>query len=65
MNLTGAKVERIVRDMEAAADDLVWQRLTPEERGHLSGRLIILAGELRTEIAKQELRVVHLTGVMQ
>jgi hypothetical protein len=65
MQIKGTKVEQIVREMEAAADELVWDRMTPSDRGHLAGRVIILAGELRTEIARQELRVVHLAGAMQ
>jgi hypothetical protein len=65
MYLTVTKVEQVVREMEAIADEMVFSRLSPEERGRMSGRMVILAGELRTEIARQELRVVHLTGAMQ
>jgi len=65
MQIKGTKVEQIVREMEAAAEELVWYRMTPSDRGHLAGRVIILAGELRNEIARQELRIVQLAGVVQ
>lgn len=65
MQIKGTKVEQIVREMEAAAEELVWDRMTPSGRGHLAGRVIILAGELRNEIARQELRIVSLAGAMQ
>lgn len=65
MNITRTKAEQIVREMEAAAEELVWRAMTPEESGRLSGRLIILASELRNEVAKQEPRIVHCTGVLQ
>lgn len=65
MNITRTKVEQVVAQMEAMAEEMVWGRLSPEERGRMSGRMIILAGELRTEIARQEPRIVHLTGAMQ
>jgi hypothetical protein len=65
MHIKGTKVEQIVREMEAAAEELVWDRMTPSDRGHLAGRVIILAGELRNEIARQELRLVPLAGAMQ
>jgi len=65
MNLTRTKVEQVVAQMEAMAEEMVWGRMSPEERGRMSGQMIILAGELRSELAKQELRVFHLTGAMQ
>lgn len=65
MNLTRTKVEQVVAQMEAMAEEMVWGRMSPEERGRMSGRMIILAGELRTEIARQEPRIVHFTGALQ
>lgn len=65
MNLPRTKVEQLVREMEASAEELVWDRMTPEERGRLSGRIIILASELRLEVAKQDPRIVHCVGSLQ
>jgi hypothetical protein len=65
MHFSRSKVEQIVREMEAAAEELVWDRMSPEDRGRLSGRIIILANEIRCEVAKQEPRIVHCTGVLQ
>lgn len=65
MNITRSKAEQIVREMEAAAEELVWRAMTPEDSGRLSGRLIILAGELRCEVARQEPRIIHCVGSLQ
>lgn len=65
MNLTRTKAEQIAQLMADAADELVFDRMSPEDRGRLSGNLIIALNELRCEVARQEPRIVHSTGILQ
>lgn len=65
MNITRVKAEHIAHLMSEAADELVFDRLSPEDRGRLSGNLVILLNELLCEVAKQEPRVVHCIGSLQ
>lgn len=65
MNLARTKAEQIAQLMADAADELVFDRMSPEDRGRLSGNLIIALNELRCECARQEPRIVHCVGGVQ
>jgi hypothetical protein len=65
MNLTRTRAEQLAQLMADAADELVFDRMSPEDRGRLSGNLIIALNELRCEVARQEPRVIHCVGGVQ
>lgn len=65
MNITRTKAEQLVSLMTEAADELVFDRMSPEDRGRLSGNLIIALNDLRCEIARQEPRIIHCVGGVQ